>query len=982
MIFVCLSLWLFPNNLYAFISWGADQKVQKHESYFYQSCQKFNQLNLGQEVTNDCVEQSHSIMVEQKLRPLLELDERISRKLKETELLTQVASFVEQKISQNLQSIDVIRNCLKANISQKPLSVNCESTLSQVKRSSIQGLPLMREHMAFMNGPEPITGPRQADEPKIGFRQKYYQRSLSHTHSKTKIPPLQQEERAGLDEYVAKMTDATVQSWLKEKSKNSRCVKLNDQNQYHFQGATCDRVMQVHLSHHLNFKFKQAQEQHKKNYQNLIQLAPHLAYIDQYKLSDDKLLDAHLLKAFDQMHSDINRDRLRIRTDDADTRKSLFRYPSLVNAFFDQQNPLDENSCSVAQDLHSKYGPGGWRELAFDIGVGVAAVVGGITCAFTAGIGCAIGVAVLSEGYYLGSTNMRLWESERLLQTQLIDHQDYEKSLSERNTAILFAPLSLVGFHSAQGVNRGLSSAATISQSRLLRRDLDLLKNEYVSFQATTPVQNKHWIDMAKNGKAKLYFDMENAALKRLNDTLGDKNFVTAATNLHKKIFLENLEILKAKFPKVQLSVYSDFKSLRVSVLDDVPPHFEAEFAKIFQQTNEEFSRQLKSLNGLSLGNEQPAQWFNAGFGKTADQAGLASRQARQATRLSSGEQKIVDFKKVRARLEDDLSGLEKMRTSIFRSLGDQDKSKLFQQGENSVFKLEVFELMRKHLQSTDAEIAQAFKKNFNLNFNVDQAMEMRKYISQLDQFSPGLWQETRVVANLDQAAKGGFSVDFKGLGAKNMQQLAIDLKNNPDNIEGALSAVRSGEQEVTKRLDAEKFNYQNLVKNSLDKYAVQATNQCSGDDCVSVLNKTLSAEAQREIVASFSRTAQPSDYRLSFIPHGVRAEHRTNLSVHGELIEKTLRKKTTGFGEDLISPEILKKVNFAVIMPTELGRGSVRVMIGTSPDISLTLVQKRQIEKRLKESLAEVNNELSGQLGVKIQYQSADLDIVSGALP
>lgn len=978
--FTTLGLFLLLTlKAQAFIFFSSDEAIEKQDVYFHEPCQQFNSDQLGVVVQRDCDQQDPPLALHQSLIPLLELDQKLTKLEVEQELLNDLSSFVEKKVDENLESLEFIRSCLRDSLRKRALHEDCTHALSKVRASTQNGLPLLREHMALMDFAQPLAQ-HERNSRRPGFQVRYYQEQISHPHSSLRIERLTEEEKERVEQYVQKFTEQSTNAWYEKKMGTTRCLKTTESGEYFFDGPSCERVMRSQLAHHINNDFKFAREQHQKDYASLLKAAPHLAHIPQSSFSSQEQMDEALLKSFDEMNKEISEDRRNLDLEDSSSRASLFKYPSLVNSYFAQKSPLKESFCSVGQDLHEKYGPGGWRDLAFDVGVGLAALAGGVVCAFTAGIGCALGVAVLSEGYYLVDSSLNLHNSEVMMQMQLIDSQEVEDARDRRNMALLFAPLSFTGFHSAQALNRQGLTNITLSQSRVLRRDVDLLKSEYVHFQAATPAQNRAWINSARSAKAKLYFDVENAAMKRLNDTLGDKNFVTAATNYHKKIFQDKLQRLKEKYPNLEFQLYSDFKSLRLSFEGEIPKDLTSDLNKIFEETNAEFSSNLKQMNGVDLGQEDPAHWFNAGLGTSADQAGLASRFARTAHRDWSKGQPVIDYDQIKQQLSQGLRDVEGQRSQLFESLPTAERSKIFNlrpAGEKPVLRLEVIELLRKNAHTPAGELRSLFQQRFNAQLTTEHAQTIQDYLKGVDQFSPGLWQEQRVVANLDEASFGGLSVDFKGLGAKNLQQLSKDLSQNSDNIDQAIVAARGGEEVVTQLLQSEKINYQNLVEKGLAKHGANPTNVCSGDDCVSVLDRAIDINGQKDIVAHFSTAAKPSDYRLSFIPPGVRPEHRTHLAVHGELIEKELRKKVSGFGDGLISPAVLDRVNFAVVMPNELGRGNVQLLTGVATDVTLSPAQQRLLQQKFEEALRTLNQELSEGANSTVRYQPEAVEIV-----
>ena len=493
----------------------------------------------------------------------------------------------------------------------------------------------------------------------------------------------------------------------------------------------------------------------------------------------------------------------------------------------------------------------------------------------------------------------------------------------------------------------------------------------WLHYTATSPLQNRSWIRAARQSSAQLYFDVENAALKRLNDTLGDKNIVTALTNLHKHVLFDEMQTLLQKYPGLKVEQYSDFKSARFAFNfpgGKVPADFQAELNLVMNKVNQRFDAEVAKIEWLDLSEKNPHQWFKAGLGQTADQAGLATRQARSADRSGA----IKSFAEVSGVLAQKRSGIESTRVLMEKTFVG-DSAKLLTSAANGIKvpSLEVFELLRKAKGKSDAELAELIKKRFNVPLSAEQASTLSKYASEVDQFSPGLWLEDRVVANLDEAEFGGFSADFKGMGARNLQQVALDLAHPGDDLAASVARLRAGEAQVTAGFDQAKSSYQQLIARELKAMGVEVINKCSGDDCVSLPAKTLTRAQEQKVLDSIARTGGADGYRLSFIPPGIKASDRTNLAVHGELIEKEVRTILTGFGPGKVAPEVMSQIAMGVRMPREVGKGSVELMLSEGRSGVLTPELSQTLDLALNEAALKVNRNLAAELGSEFAYQA-----------
>ena len=569
-------------------------------------------------------------------------------------------------------------------------------------------------------------------------------------------------------------------------------------------------------------------------------------------------------------------------------------------------------------------------------GLVLGTLAGSAICIFSGGIACAAGVAIVGEALALAPDQAQYSLSKELFRNQIISHEEVLLDEKERNFTLAMAPLAIVRIKGVEEIKKAtqvggypivkLTREVSSLKKPLTRTDIKHL----IPYEATNSLQNQVWIEAAKrSSKKSLFIDIENSAMKTLNDGLGDKNLVTSLTNLHKiMVKAETTKWLK-KYPELNINLYSDFKSFRIALEGNLDDAFKTklknEFSEILERVNEKYQKKVLTLDTDHPEILQDAQsWFKAGMGDTADQAGLAARNARATKGRAS-----VDIDDVQEHLQKSIMNLENLRTSLSKNLPSELIDK-----EKAIPSIDVIEFIRKKgsLYKQDSYgFKKSFKDRFGHELNDQQAHELVNYLNGVDQFSPGLWLVKREVANLDAAEFGGFSADFKGIGAKNLQQVAIDLAKEPNKLEETIETLRKGESLVTKGFNKNKNFYRDVITKTLKEDGIKSKNICSGDDCVSLPTTALPDLTKEKIMKAMARQDRPDGQRLSFIPPGIPVKDRTLLAVHGELMEKEVRQQLTGFGDNQISPDVLKQVSFALDMPSQVGSGKAKLLISAA---------------------------------------------------
>lgn len=878
----------------------------------------------------------------------------VSKEVLRKDFLLKLKEFISKKMQNNIDESRSVEACLKNAKKSKA----CEELAKNLRAMAREGLPQLRKQMAMM---KQLSLPDLLDPSKTPENLKF-EKQIKHPFRPMEMEPINSEERAELLLAFDQETNKFTNEWIGKNSQH-RCVEKSATGPKIKTDKLCESLIKIHLHNYISQRrVEDRSKVHRSEYDAILEKAPYLALFSKAKLPvNDSDLDQALAKAFQILSSESMAAREKFNKRSLDEIGDVFRYPNLIEEFLNQQNPLDQFYCDIGEELNGKYKENGSRdliELAGIIGLGIA---GTGACALTAGVACAVGVATASNLYIINSDQKKLNTALTLNTTGLVGNQEVREAVNSRNTTIAMAPLAYVGVKAVKG-----STAVKAEERIIAAESKEGLKRNLMRYEATNASKNRRWIEMAKAKFADEYFEVENAALKRLNDTLDDKNLVTALTNLHKKILFKKMEELKRKYPGVVFEEYSDFKSSRFAMSfknGKKPPGLDEDLNKVFQETNQEFSLQLKEVKDFTPPpNEDPAKWFAAGLGKTADEASLASRQARNVSRENL---MIRSFDEVKGILEKGRTMAEHTRLTLVDSFKSSGKLEVLMEKTSSGVLIptqKVFEFMRKaNLKDSSADFSKAFEKSFGVKLSDSEVAHLKNYFTEVDKFSPGLWMEERVLANLDEAAEGGFSADFKGMGARNIKQVAEDLASSYKKpLEESVDRIRKGEELVTKEFESAKGSYQNLVAQKLKGLGIDVVNKCSGDDCASIPARALSSEEQRRVVEAIATsTDTPANYRLCFIPPGVEGKLRTQLSVQGELIEKGLRSAVTGFGDHLISPSRLDKVIFAVEMPKDLRTGSAKLVIQSNSKVQLTSKELALIQKEFEVSMKKVRDEL-----------------------
>ena len=633
--------------------------------------------------------------------------------------------------------------------------------------------------------------------------------------------------------------------------------------------------------------------------------------------------------------------------------------------------------------------------VAGTIGFAVGCVAFPPLCVATAAVGI-VGMGTGVKDFLTVRENANLVKEET--QSQLAirdyhknfvqDHQRYRESQNDYALQAALLPLEFLGSSADLAVVYKAASKTTpgLTPLRAVAEDADeliekasafahiksrsALVDQFEEYDPATDEMRKAWIDSAKAGSAKAYVDIENGMLKRLND-LGDKEAVTALTNVHKKLVIEGIEKLRLKYPDLDIKVYSDFKSIRLALDGEVPPNIQDELNKLFVNAGSEVSslvKRLRESGELKIpSSEHPETWFAGGYGKTADEAGLAAREAR-CRHDKPCSSPILDFSDPEniQNLVEARESLEDMRVIVTSALKElKPEVPMYNRVDGvDIPSPELIEIIRKNLDKNPETLTSLIHDKFNVNLDKNVTYDMIDYVNGLKRFEPGLWVESRKLASLDEAAHGGFSADFTGMGSYNIEQVAKDLATPHQTMESLLGGLRAGEQKVTETFNAKKEFFEKITKDAYAENNIPIKVVCSGDDCVAypIKETGLTPAQQRDIqdslIRSINSSDSPSGFRLAFVPPRAAKEVRSRLATHGELIEKQVRK--LAFRSQAIPFKDSQNITIAIRMPSSLGKGRVEVVVAGAE--KLTAKQKKELKDYIDAAIKASNEVEDGQ--------------------
>lgn len=503
--------------------------------------------------------------------------------------------------------------------------------------------------------------------------------------------------------------------------------------------------------------------------------------------------------------------------------------------------------------------------------------------------------------------------------------------------------------------------------SRLLEYvpDATAIKKEYLhyfKFPSDNLAFHRLAAAHAKTDKV-LYFHVENAVLKLLNDkVLGDKQVSAALSNLHKRLLFEAImadPVLKAQLiPADQGGMYSDYKSVRLAFHS--PDRATGEklneaLNRAYEQVSKKFGSEIArypTLKALYEGRADlsgnPSHWNLAGVGANPEQASLAARQARFATRLYTGDPHpivaIQAYGRVMEKMvKEDVMFADEIRQNVIHLLGLQAERVFDPEG---IMRVEAVGILRKAESDPTISGKQAYldtiREKFRDRFGItltDQTIEyMQRYFHRVNKYAPSIYadeSETMHLAPMEGATHGVWTFDLRGAGDDNLRGAMMAMKETSDAMEIsskemsskqvadiALAKLRRNQDAIS----AEFINVREIIPQTLASMGALHQHDRltkTGDETVWLPDHDISSADSAKVLSEIQKrmppgkgirvTVQPQNYDKSTFP--LDPASRFDWSAKMESYEKNLREYLGKQMPDLLRSGDLDRIEMTMVL-------------------------------------------------------------------
>jgi hypothetical protein len=486
--------------------------------------------------------------------------------------------------------------------------------------------------------------------------------------------------------------------------------------------------------------------------------------------------------------------------------------------------------------------------------------------------------------------------------------------------------------------------------------------DEFAGLIFAGEAQNQAWIDDALKELAAgdIHVLIENSWMKKLNDkVLKNKDFVTALTNFHKKLFLDELAKLALN---LKTRPYQDFKSTRLTLSPPVDSAKLAELEAAFRRANQNFYSSPR-LKAVLRADDMKESWFRMGVGQSETQAALAARDARDHG--NSGGVSYYWDPKVSARFTEKLQRAKSLNAQILERL--KGTALLARDRDGLGPALEVFTAARKATPADFLPTLEQIYPGAGLDQNI--ALMLLEYATLADEFSPSILVAKRELLTIEEAPYGAFSLDFIGLGAENLRSTARALVKAKD-LNDAARLTRAFEREVTRAFNARK----EMVRAAVDEYfAGQVSMRFSGDDGIIIPQREIALRDQLGLIQKLSLLMPKPYFRMTMInAEGAAHADSSQLITHAESMEKVLRQVLL---RDL-GPERLGELSLGVFIAGTSNERKVFLMMGVKKTLDES--EKKKIRYAFPGAVKIVEDQIRAQ-GLPIEYEPVEIFAIFG---
>jgi hypothetical protein len=466
------------------------------------------------------------------------------------------------------------------------------------------------------------------------------------------------------------------------------------------------------------------------------------------------------------------------------------------------------------------------------------------------------------------------------------------------------------------------------------------LSAKYSGYSPTSVADNLQFesITLHNPAAARLYSESELAILKDLNEKIiGDKNLVTALTNLYKKILFTTLtDPSYAPLRNELVAKYSDYKSVRLAFKHRTP-ELEKLVTQLHESAGKIFKREL-DRNGVQayFGHKHPAvrmpeNWHLSGLGGSVDEAGFAARMNRKNA-YEGFQVPTQSFAKVRQTVQDDLDEWKDLQTILkeHRSRSKWvDAGMLELQNGNPILTTDFIDTIKK---TNPKYLGSTIQKKFGVATDDTERLILIRLLEKTNSsFSAGIFQAHRLELHSLPAEHGVISIDFAGQGAKNTNEVMRQLSDpRIKTVDQSLRATRRAERVSTRLFDAQKI-YLRSVVDQLTSRGIMPKGTLvffSGDDGLIVLGgklknpETTVRELLKALDQAPSLIASEKAPRLVYAPE--KATTPSEVSTRGrriiqaEGLEKKLRAEIFEQRTDQVDRREINRTVFLLDLQSE----------------------------------------------------------------
>ncbi|MBX3022285.1 MAG: hypothetical protein KF799_11485 [Bdellovibrionales bacterium] len=499
--------------------------------------------------------------------------------------------------------------------------------------------------------------------------------------------------------------------------------------------------------------------------------------------------------------------------------------------------------------------------------------------------------------------------------------------------------------------------------SRSERQDLrQWFIREYSQKIFADEQQNQKWINHALHSrKPGLQVTIENAWTKRLNhEILNNRDFVTALTNYHKELLLEELNRHRIN---LALLPYHDFKGIRLTLI--LTPTI-ADYTRLEEAFATAQARFYSSPILQTILREEDLQqnWFFMGLGTSESQANIAARFA-----AKHGQGKAFAYfwdKKVQENLKASLERVKTLHAELVQELRGTDLLENLADGTG--LQLDIFAAARK------AESNEALLKDLKMIFpnapaHKNTVARIAEYVRLVDGFSPSLLIPRRELLTVYEAPFGAMSIDFVGLGAENLKATAHALILAQD-VDEAIALTRKFEREVTLHFNERKA----MVEGAVQAYfSGQAQVRFSGDDGIIIPLRPINLRDQLFLLRKLASLMPRPYFRMAVIKsESASSGDSSQLLTHAESIEKRLRPLII----QRLGIQRSNDLNLQIYIPQA---GPVRkVFLILSDRKRLSPDEKRIMKEIFPIAVQMIQREVQEQ-GHEVSYESVEIYAIFG---